>query len=131
MWRDHLADLILEGSFRTQDELVLALGERGHEITQASVSRELRALGVQKLDGVYVLASNDERGAPLLSAQVAPQASLCVLKTVSAHAAVLAQYVDGLSLPGVLGTIAGDDTVFVAVDDAASAEALLDELRRR
>jgi transcriptional regulator of arginine metabolism len=131
MWRHDLADLVLHGSYRTQDDLVQALAGRGHEITQASVSRELRALGVQKLGGVYVMASNEDLGAPVVSAQIAASSSLCVLKTIPAHAGVLAQYVDRLALPGVLGTIAGDDTVFVALLDGPSGQALLDDLRRR
>lgn len=131
MWRALLPDLILSGSYRTQGELVRALGDQGHDVTQATVSRELKALGVQKVDGVYVMAPNEDLGVPLLSAQMAPHATLCVLKTVPAHASVLAQHVDGLGVSGVLGTIAGDDTVFVALSNAAAGERLMRALRRR
>lgn len=131
MWRALLPDLILTGSYRTQGELVRALGDQGHDVAQATVSRELKALGVQKVDGVYTLSTSDSIGAPLLSAKMAPRASLCVLKTEPAYASVLADYVDGLGLSGVLGSIAGDDTVFVALADEQAGERLVHALRRR
>lgn len=131
MWRTLLPDLILAGSFKTQSELVNALGRHGHEVTQATVSRELKTLGVQKIDGVYALASIEEIGAPVLSATVAAGAALVVLKTEPAHASVLAQFVDHLALDGVLGTIAGDDTVFVALTGPSAGERVVRELRRR
>ncbi|MCO4745081.1 MAG: hypothetical protein KC912_09850 [Proteobacteria bacterium] len=131
MWRTLLPDLILSGAFRTQSELVRALDQQGHPVTQATVSRELKALGVTKVDGVYALASSDDIGAPIRSMNLAPHASLCILKTDPAHASVLAQFVDGMDLDGVFGTIAGDDTVFVALRDAGAGERLTRALRRR
>lgn len=131
MWRTLLPDLIVTGVFRTQGELVSALSEQGHSVTQATVSRELKSLGVQKQEGVYVLSSLDAIGAPIRAVRLASAASLCILKTDPAHASVLAQFVDGLGLDGVLGTIAGDDTVFVALRDVSAGERLSRALRRR
>ena len=131
MWKALLPSLILEGSYRTQGELVQALADHGHDVTQASVSRELKNLGVQKVEGIYALSGTTELGAPVLSANTTAQASLAVLKTIPAHASVLAQFIDGMSIDGVLGTIAGDDTVFVALQHAGAGDALLTELRRR
>lgn len=116
MWRSTLRDLVATGHYGTQGDLVRGLAERGFDVTQSSVSRELRAQAVEKVDGSYVLPA--ARGLPesvrLLDARTAAGGPLVVLRTVPAGAAMLAMAVDSASLPGVLGTIAGDDTVFVA-----------------
>jgi transcriptional regulator of arginine metabolism len=115
MWQETLRDLITTGQYSTQSQLVRALGERGHVVNQSSVSRELRARHVDKVGGRYVLPV--DAGLPdaidVFEAQ-ATTGPLVVLRTVPAGAPMLAQVVDRARIPGVLGTIAGDDTVFVA-----------------
>jgi transcriptional regulator of arginine metabolism len=112
-WNDHLLELVQTGTFRKQGALVKALAERGFVVHQGSVSRELRSLGVTKVRGVYVVPDTP-LGAPLHDLRVTAGGCLVVLRTEPAFASVLAQAIDGADLSGVLGTIAGDDTVFVA-----------------
>jgi transcriptional regulator of arginine metabolism len=101
-----------EAQFADQSELQAALAARGFALTQSTLSRKLKALGFQKLGGHYVQAG--ELGIALLSAVcVAP--NLLVLRTAPGFANALAVRLDAAPVPGQAGTIAGDDTVFVAV----------------
>ncbi len=95
-----------------QSELLAALAARGHVLTQSTLSRKLKVLGYQKQDGRYT-----QPGVPgfkLVSVTpVAP--NLLVLRTAPGFAGALAVRLDAHPLPGQAGTVAGDDTVFVAV----------------
>lgn len=122
-WKHHLERLVESGTYRTQGQLVDALAELGFTVHQGSVSRELRALGVTKVRGVYVMA-DASLGAPVHSAVVTAAGCLLVLRTDPAFAQVLGQAIDDAGLPGVLGTIAGDDTVFVATTGAEGTDAI-------
>lgn len=114
-WRNVLQDLIVSGSFRTQRELVRAIHARtGRRVNQASVSRELTALGARKVDGVYRLGPDLELASRIQAVSVTAGGCLIVVRTDLAFASVVAQTVDQAGIDGVLGTIAGDDTVFVA-----------------
>ena len=121
-WTTTLRDLIADDAYRTQGSLVAALAERGHVVNQATVSRALRRLGVQKVGGVYQLGRRAV--APVHSFEATAGGCLVVVKTDAAFASVLAQRVDLARLEGVFGTIAGDDTVFVATAGADSLPAL-------
>jgi transcriptional regulator of arginine metabolism len=122
-WREQLPQILVQGSFRTQGEIISALGDLGHHVDQAMVSRELRALGAAKVDGAYRIG-NPTFGLPVLSYRVTGRDSLVVVKTSPALAMALAQAIDAEDLDGVLGTVAGDDTVFVATQDRQGVEVL-------
>lgn len=130
-WRPVLSSLIETGRFRTQRELVRAVEARtGRRINQASVSRELQSLGVRKVDGVYRIGPEFELGDHLGEVAVTAAGCLVVVHTDVAFASVVAQTIDQAGLSGVLGTIAGDDTVFVATDGPAASEQVLALLGR-
>ncbi len=112
-WTETLQQLILSGEHRTQADLAAALAARGERVDQATVSRALRRLGARKVDGIYRLDQGVR--APIRRLSTTSGGCLVVLQTDAAFASVLAQRVDFAELPGVLGTIAGDDTVFVAL----------------
>jgi transcriptional regulator of arginine metabolism len=114
-WRDTLTDLIESGRYRTQGELASELSRRGNPVDQSTISRTLRALGVRKQEGVYCLPAAPALGAPVHSLAAAHGGAVAVLKTDPAFASVIARQLDDAALPGVLGTLAGDDTVFVAL----------------
>jgi len=115
-WRAVLEDLINTGSFRTQRELVRAIHARtGRRVNQASISRELTALGARKVDGVYRVGPELELTSRVHSVVSTAGGCLLVVRTDLAFASVVAQTVDQAGIEGVLGTIAGDDTVFVAL----------------
>ena len=125
MWRHQLGKFIETGGYRTQGELVDKLSKCGFEVNQATVSRELKARAVVKTNGYYAFPRVQlPSGVDILDAQVAPAGQTIVLKTHVAGAPLLAQAIDDANLPGVLGTIAGNDHVFVAVAGRNAAEAL-------
>ncbi len=125
-WREVLNDLIETGSYRTQRELVRALEKRaGRRLNQATVSRELRALGVRKVDGVYRLGPDVELTSHVKDVAVTAAGCLVVVHCDIAFASVIAQTIDQAGVEGVLGTIAGDDTVFVATTGRKAVEPLL------
>ena len=115
-WRTVLNDLIETGNFRTQRELARAVEARvGRRLNQASISRELQELGVRKVDGVYRMGPDLELAGHIHRWNHTSGGCLLVFQTDLAYASVIAQTIDSADLAGVLGTIAGDDTIFVAV----------------
>lgn len=112
---------------RTQQDLVEALESRGFAITQSSLSRDLASLGARKVDGAYRLPGDDEgleeQGQayptlhelrPFLRWVKPAGPNLLVVATRPGLAQTVALALDSMSMPEVIGTIAGDDIVFVA-----------------
>ena len=131
MWREELINLIDKGIYRTQGELVSALKSAGYDVNQASVSRELKAKDVHKVDGIYVLENGSlPSNVPVTDAQATASGAMVVLKTIPASAPMLAQFIDDAQLSGVLGTLAGNDTVFVACANERGAQTLAAWLKR-
>ena len=124
MWKSVLLELVASGRYATQSELVEELSKQGYDVNQATVSRTLRAKGVRKSNGVYVYKSGGFNGIPVHSMQVTSTGCLAVVKTEPAFAPMLGQTIDDAELSGVLGTVAGDDTVFVALFAPGDADAV-------
>ena len=132
-----LLDLLRAGPVESQDRLQALLAADGIQATQATISRDLRELGVLKGANGYVLPEGHERseGAALARALesflVSAKAAgvLVVLRTGPGHAQVIALELDRTPPSGVLGTIAGDDTIFVATESDTRARDLADEMR--
>ncbi|MEO7504964.1 MAG: arginine repressor [Sphingomicrobium sp.] len=138
-----IADWLRGGRVGSQEELVGRLGLAGIPATQATVSRDLDELGAVKLkrDGSirYLLPEEvDDRYAAakldrLLAEwvlEIVPAGPLLVLRTPPGSANLVANALDSAALAGVAGTIAGDDTIFVAIADGSNpgilARALMD-----
>lgn len=102
----------------TQEELTAQLERAGVVATQSSVSRDLIELGVVKQRGAYVLPKAPSGAAShgLLSLEVAGDA-LIVARCEPGLASALAVEMDRAFVPEIIGTIAGDDTVFIAVSE--------------
>ncbi len=108
-----------------QGDLVAALAGEGFEVTQATVSRDLKELGAVKVRGSnggfsYSLESGtEETDLPRILAEFAdmivPSGNLVVIKTPPGAAQVVAGAIDRSGIAGVLGTVAGDDTVLLVV----------------
>ena len=130
MWRNELQSLVSTGEYRTQGELVGALARRGYDVAQPTVSKALTALGVEKEGGIYRLPPAPGVGARIHRIDATAGGCLLVVVTDPAHASVVAQYIDSAGMPGILGTIAGDDTVFVATSGPAASEGLQMRLQR-
>jgi transcriptional regulator of arginine metabolism len=120
--RDAVARILRAGRVSTQDQLMAELREAGFRTTQATLSRDLARLSARRVsrpDGSYYEIGD---GAPAavaaavsgLVSEVATNGSLVVIRTLPGSAPAVARAIDLARLPGVLGTIAGDDTVFVA-----------------
>jgi transcriptional regulator of arginine metabolism len=133
-----ILELIATRAITTQEELAEALAAEGWDVTQSSVSRDISALGLVKVDGAYrrrpqsrAPADPDERRIAdgVLSAEPAGD-SLVVVHTPPGEANRVAVALDRLAWPQVVGTIAGDDTIFLAVRRAEDQRTVLREMRR-
>jgi transcriptional regulator of arginine metabolism len=124
-----IADVVRVRRLRTQRELVSALHDKGFHITQATVSRDITEMGLGKvrIDGalVYALPSaeaavepgGEQRLSQLLSdlhIEVRQSGSMLVIRAVPGTAHAIAAAIDRAHWGDVLGTIAGDDTLFIA-----------------
>ena len=128
-----IAQLIRTEPLASQEELAERLAALGFGVTQATVSRDLEQLGAVKVrrDGKlgYVLPDSPSPGTPSQLASVLRDwvrsvdfaGNLVVLKTPPGSAHLVGFALDQAALPDVVGTISGDDTIFVAVRDAAQA----------
>lgn len=139
--RRDLLKILYQGHASTQQDFVAALREAGHDVTQATVSRDLQELGAVKVrlgdqvayrfpDDVLRAAAghnaqrNLQRELEELAIDVRVAAALVIVVTMPGHAAALARAIDLAALPEIAGTIAGDDTVFVATPSEETAQSL-------
>ncbi|MEC9372276.1 MAG: arginine repressor [Planctomycetota bacterium] len=133
-----IAELIEAEHPRSQEQLRELLLDEGIEVTQATLSRDLREVGVIKGPEGYSLPGEATRDggrrdarkeleraieSHLLEADTA--GNLVVLHTAPGHAQALAVAFDGIEIDGVVGTISGDDTIFIACRTTKNADALL------
>jgi transcriptional regulator of arginine metabolism len=130
--RAEIRALIAGRPVATQEELRELLAAKGHAVTQATLSRDLAKLGARRAaGGAYELPDATPR-APLLSdlvRQVDDNGSLVVIHTTAGAAQVVASTFDRARLPEALGTIAGDDTIFVAPTRGVTTARLARRLR--
>jgi transcriptional regulator of arginine metabolism len=134
-----ILELVATRPLRTQEELAEALEQEGWDVTQSSVSRDIAVLGLVKIDGIYqrpaaanrhdIADPNERRLAEsLLSVETAGEA-LLVLHTPPGEAQRAGSAIDLLAWPEVVGTIGGDDTIFVATRNRAAQSQLIRQLR--
>lgn len=126
--RAALSELIQSETISRQDELVSRLRHMGFEVTQSSISRDLSALGVGKIAGAYALPPARDQGFPGLVSGISAGDNLVVIKTEVAAANLVAARLDSNNFPEVIGTLAGDDTVFVATTSRDAQRQLLRRL---
>jgi transcriptional regulator of arginine metabolism len=120
-----------------QSELVRLLKERGIRVTQSSVSRDLQQLGITKLDTGYRQLEQPDTESDRDAAMVAELVrdirtaggNLTVVKTVEGAAQRVALYLDRSGWPEIVGTVSGDDTIFVATRGGGDQRKLLVRLR--
>ena len=112
-----LLSLIKAKPFATQAELRESLERAGVPATQSSLSRDLEELGVVKHRGHYTMPSaNGAAKRGLLSLDLSGD-NLVIARTEPGHASAVAVEIDGAALDEIVGTLAGEDTIFVAVRD--------------
>jgi transcriptional regulator of arginine metabolism len=134
-----LREILARRRVERQDELLELLERSGYRVTQATVSRDLAAIGAEKVkvqDGSerYVVGDLARAASARQPAMVnvlrsylvsmAPSGNLLVIRTLPAGAGPVAAAIDAAGISGVLGTIAGDDTVLVVSSRPSGGEAL-------
>jgi transcriptional regulator of arginine metabolism len=128
-----ILELLGEVAVTSQAELVQLLRRRGIGATQSSVSRDLADLGVARLAGRYVPRPEPDPGLGSLAGLVRvvkPAGShLTVVLTIVGSAQSVALAIDRAAWPEVVGTMAGDDTVFVATADGRDQQKFIRRLR--
>ncbi len=123
-----ILNLINKYEIETQEELAEHLLEQGIDITQATISRDIKELRLVKVltstgkykyatmdsshDGIYQRLSNIFKSSVL---NVEAAENIVVIKTLPGAAQVCASAIDNFNIEGIVGTIAGDDTIFVAI----------------
>lgn len=114
----HVDELILRllevHPIADQTDLLARLSAEGHELTQSTLSRRLKRLGVQKVQGRYRRVEAAAQAMPEADVTAVPP-NLLVVRTAPGFAQALGLALDRDPVPGQMGTLAGDDTVFVAV----------------
>ena len=134
--------IILNNKIASQEELLESLRKAGFELTQATLSRDLKEIRVGKLadptrGSVYILheqlnKNNQQGDAPSIPLNsvlsVVFSNHLCVIRTFPAFASTIANFIDGSRLAEVAGTIAGDDTILVIPREGYNQKEILKAL---
>ena len=135
--QEAIRSIVRSYSVKTQRDLVERLSEQGLSCTQATVSRDIVEMGLQKAaDGCYALPEEERvaRLAAELVTEVKVGGTIVVVKTHPGGAQGVCAALDDAHLPGALGTVAGDDTIMIAAESCEAAErvdGMVERLRRR
>ena len=112
--------ILKASAISTQGRLLTALAKRGVEVDQSTLSRDLKELGVRKASGRYVIPDEEAASPPEVDYSAAVVSfvtcgeHLIVLRTAVGQAQPVALAIDGKADPSIAGTLAGDDTIFLA-----------------
>ena len=142
--QEKILQIIERESIETQNQLMLALQREGVKSTQATLSRDIRDLHLVKelsADGSYRYAAGAKEGIfdhntrlkKIFRESVVDYAvaqNLIVIKTLPGLAAAACSTLDGMNIPNLVGSIAGDDTAFLAMKDNVSAEHFCSEIEK-
>ena len=135
--------IIASRDVETQEELARLLGEQGFQVTQATVSRdikELRLIKVLTSEGRYKYATVEKAESDLqerfirlfsnIVISVTNAGNLIVIKTISGSASVAGEAIDSLKWPEVAGSIAGDNTIFVAIREGKNTAEIIKRFQK-
>lgn len=123
-----ILNLIRARRIGTQEALRSQLERAGVPATQSSVSRDLEELGVIKHRGAYALPhANGDAARGLLSLEVAGDV-LVIAKCLPGRASAVAVEIDDAAIPEIVGTLAGEDTIFIAVHDQKAQRAAIKKI---
>ena len=136
--QQRVLEIVTKTEVDTQEELIKILEDQGLKVTQATVSRDVKDLGLVKTSGKvkkyrYSKPVTEEHNdidvlikhfkTAVLS--IAQAQNIIVLRTLSGNANAVGVIIDGKNLAGVLGTLAGDDTLLIITPDNLTAEQVL------
>lgn len=138
-----IVDLIGKYDIETQEELVERLNQEGYRVTQATVSRDIRELGLTKISTAngrqkYAMMRNQSTGMNEKYLRVLKDGfvsmdmaqNILVVKTVSGMAMAVAAAIDAMNWAEVAGCIAGDDTIMCAIHSVDDTVTVMDKIRR-
>lgn len=138
-----ILDIINETPIETQEELLNKLRENGFNVTQATVSRDIKELRLLKSlspDGKYRYTSMKKSASDLQGnlqnffnssvINVKSAQNMVVIKTTAGMANALCASIDSMDFEGIIGTIAGDDTIFIVCSDSECATKLVIDLKK-
>lgn len=140
--QEKILSLIRQNDIQTQEEMILRLEESGYPVTQATVSRDIRELNLIKgisPRGVYryTLPPKKDAGTAKFGSVVTDSVvsvdyagNMVVIKTYPGMASAVATCVDSMALPEIIGSIAGDDAIFLVVRDEAHSAQITEKLHR-
>lgn len=139
---DKIIELIARYEVETQEQLASLLKDEGYDVTQATVSRDIRQMKLSKQvteDGrqkyVYSTADSEvmqDKYVSVLKAgfvKMDVAQNLLVIKTVSGMAMALAAAIDAIEMPEIVGCIAGDDTIMIAIKTNQEALEVMEKFR--
>lgn len=135
--RRHFAikQIIAQQVISNQDELCQALEKAGFTVTQATLSRDMKELGIARVHSAdrvrYVLniESEERRLVPLIGYEIEcidSNETMIVIKTLPGRAQGVAEIIDSMHHPAILGTLAGDNTIFITPESVAKIGETLD-----
>ncbi len=139
--QNKILDLINNFEIETQDKLAQMLKEGGYDVTQATISRDIRELQLVKIltaEGKYKYAASTHHDLPVTNRflqiyketvrSVAASGNNIIVKTLAGCANAAGEAIDNLNLEHILGSVAGDNTILMVVDDPANTEELTKRL---
>lgn len=139
--QNKILELIENHEIETQDKLVSLLREHGYDVTQATVSRDIKELQLVKSmapSGRYRYTPSSQQDGMISDRlsniyretvkSTAWSGNIVLMKTLSGCANAAAETLDNLELEHVIGSVAGDNTILLVVDDPANSQAVVDRL---
>ena len=138
---NEIVELIKTREVGTQEELLELLKEKGYDVTQATISRDIRELNLTKINvngrQKYVIIQKDDgvgdKYVRVLKegfVSMMPSGNLIVLKTVVGMAMAVATAIAALEINEIIGCIAGDDTIFIAVSENSHTTDVMNKLKK-
>ncbi len=138
-----ILELVRAHSIETQEDLARILRENGMEITQATISRDIKNLGLVKTlgkDGRYIYALPEQTAQYSFNAKLIKMLqnsvvsidyteNMVVIRTINGTARAAALAIDGLQLNNMVGSVAGDDTIFIVIRDKNAVEDFIKDLK--
>ena len=139
--QNKILELINKYEIETQDKLASLLNEEGFKVTQATISRDIKEMQLIKVlssTGNYKYAVSQRQDAPITDRfvkiyqdtviSIASATNMILIKTLSGCGSAAAEAVDNIGLPNIVGSIAGDNTALVIVNNEENVPELLDKL---
>ncbi|MGP1612707.1 MAG: arginine repressor [Catonella sp.] len=138
---NEIIELIKTTEIGTQEELLAQLKSKGYDVTQATISRDIRELRLTKVNSngrqKYAVLVNDEEFSDKYVrvlkegfVSMVSSGNLIVLKTITGMAMAVATAIDALEIKEIIGCIAGDDTIFIAISATSSNSDVMNKLKK-